>query len=130
LSKYDKILKHFESELEKEIRFRKDALQYLNDITSQLAKYWECDKSIISLDKITYLTGTRSYSTSILINIIKNSEIPIARQELKIEGLYRPTITLMFGGNQFALIDLSRLFDSFYEGMIHKSYIEIIEGQG
>jgi len=130
LSKYDKILKHFESELEKEIRFRKDALQYLNDITSQLAKYWECDKSIISLDKITYLTGTRSYSTSILINIIKNSEIPIARQELKIEGLYRPTITLMFGGNQFALIDLSRLFDSFYEEMIHKSYIEIIEGQG
>jgi hypothetical protein len=128
MGKYDKISKHFESELEKESRLRKESSQYLNDIPSQLAKYWECDKTLISLDKITYSTRTKSYSTSILIDIKNDSGIPIAKQEFRIEGLYRPTITLMFGGNQYALLDLSKLFDSFYEDMIGKSYIKIIEG--
>ncbi|HSP86839.1 MAG TPA: hypothetical protein VLN45_01795 [Ignavibacteriaceae bacterium] len=128
MTKYDAILKHFESELEKESKFRKELWQYLSDIASELAKYWQCDKSIISLDKITYFTETKSYSTSILINFKKNLEIPIAKQELKIEGLYRPTITLMFESNQYALLNLSKLFDSFYEEMIRKSYIKIIEG--
>ncbi|OGU70330.1 MAG: hypothetical protein A2V93_11535 [Ignavibacteria bacterium RBG_16_34_14] len=128
MSKYDEISKHFKSELEKEARLRKEASQYLNDVPPQLAKYWECDKALISLDKITYSTSTKSYSTSILMNIKNDSGIPIAKQEFKIEGLYRPTITLMFGGNQYALIDLSKLFDSFYEDMIGRSYIKIIEG--
>ena len=62
------------------------------------------------------------------MNIKNDSGIPIAKQEFRIEGLYRPTITLMFESNQYALLNLTKLFDSFYEEMIRKSYIKIIEG--